>query len=503
MANEEKRSLAAVLVLSVIAYALAALLIIISRLEMLILSTVAPAAFTAIYLVISHSRSKKFRANKKKNKQQLPFIIFGLAVIPIIFSIILFIFYSYSVYLLILSFATELTFLSILFYLPLSIYDKFFWKNNAAGLAAANYKKFDAMIPLSIIIPAYNEEEIIERTIESVIESDYPTKQIIVVDDGSKDQTYLKASKYLRRFRADQFLVLTKPNGGKTSALNYGLCFATGEIIVVLDADSILSRNSLKELARQFLDPSVVAVASKVKNLRTTNTLQNCIALETVLGTNLLRGPFNVFGVIMIIPGAGGAFRRKLLLQSGGYDNDTITEDFDITLKLLKSSGRAIMVDAITYSDMPDNLKDLHKQRRRWNRGNVQTLLKHRNVLSNGRYGMLQSFGYPMLSMAFWFPAFLDFLIIGYTIYAILAGLWAYFVLPFVVYVLWQIVLTAIAVVLDGKDSGKVLLYSPLAIIGYKQILNFIIIKSVFSVLLFGRKKKLKWETTEEIPKAA
>ena len=187
MANEEKRSLAAVLVLSVIAYALAALLIIISRLEMLILSTVAPAAFTAIYLVISHSRSKKFRANKKKNKQQLPFIIFGLAVIPIIFSIILFIFYSYSVYLLILSFATELTFLSILFYLPLSIYDKFFWKNNAAGLAAANYKKFDAMIPLSIIIPAYNEEEIIERTIESVIESDYPTKQIIVVDDGSKD----------------------------------------------------------------------------------------------------------------------------------------------------------------------------------------------------------------------------------------------------------------------------------------------------------------------------
>src|SRR2546426_817904 len=410
MANEEKRSLAAVLVLSVVAYALAALLVIISRFEMIILSTVAPAAFTAIYLVISHSRSKKFRANKKKNKQQLPLIIFGLAVIPIIFSIILFIFYSYSVYLLILSFATELTFLSILFYLPLSIYDKFFWRNNAAGLATANYKKFDAMIPLSIIIPAYNEEEIIERTIESVIESDYPTKQIIVVDDGSKDQTYLKASKYLQGFRADQFLVLTKPNGGKTSALNYGLCFATGEIIVVLDADSILSRNSLKELARQFLDPSVVAVASKVKNLRTTNTLQNCIALETVLGTNLLRGPFNVFGVIMIIPGAGGAF---------------------------------------------------------------------------------------------WFPAFLDFLIIGYTIYAILAGLWAYFVLPFVVYVLWQIVLTAIAVVLDGKDSGKVLLYSPLAIIGYKQILNFIIIKSVFSVLLFGRKKKLKWETTEEIPKAA
>jgi cellulose synthase/poly-beta-1,6-N-acetylglucosamine synthase-like glycosyltransferase len=199
----------------------------------------------------------------------------------------------------------------------------------------------------------------------------------------------------------------------------------------------------------------------------------------------------------MIIPGAGGAFRKDALFQCGRYDNDTVTEDFDVTVKLLKSKGRVVLVDAITYTDVPDNLRDLNKQRTRWSRGNMQTLLKHSNVVTNGRYGMLHKFGYPILSMAYWLPSILDFIIIGYMVYTVISGTGISFLLPFSVYIMWQIVLSAIALVLDGREDGKVLLYSPLAIVGYKQILNAINIKSMFGVLLGGKKnKRQKWQAT-------
>ena len=495
--RNDRAALVAVVFLSITAYELGALLIVVSGLQLLMLSNVVPAALTSAYMVLAHHRASRNPARKEGAKMRVPFLVFGLIVIPVASSVALFLMHPFPVYVLIISFATELTFLGIFFYLPLSIYDRFSWRYKALPGKDARYTP-----RLSIIIPAYNEEQLIERTIESVIEADYPYKQIIVIDDGSTDQTYRKAMKYRSRLSADKFMVIRKSNGGKTSALNYGLCFATGEIIVALDADSIISRNSLRILARQFLDPAVVAVASKVKNLRTTNALQNCISMETVLGTNLVRGPFNVFGTVMIIPGAGGAFRKEALVACGKYDNDTVTEDFDVTVKLLRSKGRVVLVDAITYTEVPDNLRDLRKQRDRWARGNMQTLLKHIDVLSNGRYGMLHKFGYPILSMGYWLPSLLDFLIIGYTAYVLLMGMGPSFLLPFGLYMGWQIVLTAIAIIMDGKESGRQLLYSPLAIFGYKQILNAINLKAMLGVV-FSKDRSAKWQAAKPSPMPA
>jgi cellulose synthase/poly-beta-1,6-N-acetylglucosamine synthase-like glycosyltransferase len=411
----------------------------------------------------------------------MPFLLFGLLVVPVSVTIAISSLYSYGLYLAAISLLIPLNFIHIFCYLPLSIYDRYFKKNAE-----------EPVVPplLTVIIPAYNEETNIKRTLDSVIQNDYPNKEIIVVDDGSVDNTYAIASTCLQQLPGNRFSLIRKENGGKASAINLALRFARGDIVIIIDADSMIEKGALKEIVKEFHDPSTMAVAGKVKVFNKSNILTNCTALELVMGANLLRPPFSLFGVVMIVPGGIGAFSKRSIMQRGLYDNDTLTEDFDLTMKLLKGGGRAVGIHAVSYTEVPTTIRDFYKQRTRWNRGNFQTLLKHRDIMGNGRYDMLYKFGYPITLLTFLLPAFLDFVVTAFAIIAILDGMWSSIIIPFTMFMSLQFLLSAVAIVMDGNNDWKLMLYSPFAIMGYKQIVNFIIVKSIFEVILH---RNVRW----------
>jgi len=441
----------------------------------LTIANLVPAIVSCVYLITT---SKKQNAGFLNNNNVLtgPIIVFGLLVTPIISTIVISMIFSFGVYSIVVSFLMPMTFMSIFFYLPLAIYEKYFKRNTDIPLL---------MPPLTVIIPAYNEENNLGKTLDSIIEADYPNKQIIVVDDGSTDQTYTIASKYKRKSSSrNGYCIIRKRNGGKASAINLALRFATGQIVIIVDADSILERTALKEMVKFFQYPDVIAVAGRVKVLNRSNILTNCTALEVIMGANLLRPAFSLFGVVTMVPGAIGGFRKKAILQRGSYDKNTLTEDFDMTMKLLKNGGKILGIDSTSYTEVPSTLREFYKQRTRWYRGNFQTLLKHKDIArTNKKYGMLHKFGYPITLFTFIMPPFLDIAIIGFAVIAILEGTGMSLLIPFILFMFLQLLLSAIAIVSEGKEDWKLILYSPLGVLGYKQIINFIIIKSIFDVL--------------------
>lgn len=487
----ERNSLTAAIVLTSIMGLLLAALIALLNSYVLIIGNLLPAGVSSVYLIIKlkkHNKQNGNRDNIIRKLQILPFIFFGLLVIPPVITIIMISFFMpFEIYLLIISLVMPLTFMNICFYLPLAIYDRYF--NNKEVRDSSSYPT------ITVIVPAFNEQNIIKRTLNSIIESDYPNKEIIVVDDGSTDQTYAVAYKSLENFPKKRFSVLRKVNGGKASAINLALRFAKGEIVVVVDADSIIERNALRDMAKELQCPDVIAVAGKVRVLNRTNILANCIALEVVIGVNLLRPPFSLFGVVMIVPGAAGGFKKKVIFQRGMYDNDTLTEDFDMTLKLLKARQKIIGIPSISYTEVPSTIKGLYRQRTRWNRGNFQTLMKHRDIITTPRYGMVQKFGYPITLLTFVIPPLLDIVVTIFVVLALMGGGWILIIIPLVLFLLLQFLLSAIAILLDGREEWRLMLYSPFAIIGYKQLINFIIIKSIFDVIL---RKNLKWTNTRQ-----
>jgi cellulose synthase/poly-beta-1,6-N-acetylglucosamine synthase-like glycosyltransferase len=463
-------------------------LIILTQTVVLIVS-LACASALAIYLLAALSRTGK----KKKSTRHLPFIIFfALAIIPITLAVLYALeeFNSYSVYSIVIAFGMMLTFMYSLFNLPLTIYHK---------KLERDVRSLPLKSPplVSIIIPAYNEERTIDKTLRSVIEADYPFKEVIVVDDGSTDNTYAVAARFKNNssLASRRFKMLRKEhNRGKSSAINYGIKFAAGKFIIVIDADSIVGRDSIKELVRYFYLHDVVAVGGNIKVLNRTSLLTWCQALEYLIGINLFKRAFDVFGVVMVVPGPLGGFRKDTLDVVGGFDRDTVTEDFDATVKVLKT-GKAVQAssDALCYTEAPTSVKSLYLQRLRWNRGNLQTMLKHRDVVTNSRYGMLQQYGYPLVFFTMLTLPFLGMVVAGFIVVAIILGLWFFVLVTFLIFTGLELLLSAIAVVMDRED-WKLLLFAPLLVIGYKQLLDFFVIKSVFDVLLSREGTKWTWE---------
>lgn len=451
------------------------------------LITLIPTIISFAYLLteLRKQQNNKYSNDGNKKRLQLPFIVFGLWIIPFIISIVIVIFYSLPIYSIIIPFGMNLTFMTACFYLPLAIYQKYYEK-------IARSPSSLLMPSLTVIVPAYNEEKTVGLTINSLIESDYSNKEVIVVDDGSIDQTYAIASRYKKKFPNGRFSVIRKQNGGKSSAINYALRFAKGEIIIVIDSDSIIERNALKEIVKNFENPEITAVAGYVKVMKPSNILTKCTELEVLIAFNIVGRAFDFFGSIIIIPGALGAFRKEAILKRGMYEKDILTEDFDLTIKLLKSGGvTKFGSSSITYTECPTSLKDLYKQRTRWNRGNFQTLIKHKNIMNNARYGMLHKFAYPITLLMFLIRPLVTALITAFIIVAILDGRWISIILPLMIFTALQFLISAVAIVMDENiENWKIILYSPFMLIGYQQFLDFVGIKSILDVLL---RKNLKW----------
>jgi cellulose synthase/poly-beta-1,6-N-acetylglucosamine synthase-like glycosyltransferase len=396
---------------------------------------------------------------------------------------------EFSIYSAVVSFSFALTFLYTFLNVPLTIYHK---------KLEESVKTPSAYPPITVIVPAYNEENTLPKALDSLLEADYPNKEVIVVDDGSVDHTFAVASEYSSKFENGSFSVIRKPeNGGKASAINHGLLFAKGEYIVTMDADSIVARESLKLLVRYFQNPAVAGVGGNVKVLNRRNLLTNCQALEYLVGINLWRRAFAIFGVVMVVPGALGAFSKKILEQAGNYDKDTLTEDFDVTVKALKC-GKVVQSSsrAVAYTEAPAVLADFYKQRIRWYRGNTQTFIKHQDIATNSRFAMLREYGYPITVFTMLCLPFLGFIIGAAGIIVIIQGMWLFILFSFVLFTSLQFVLSCIAVLIDEEEDWKVVLYSPLMVVGYKHLVDLFMIKGILDVL-FRRADNLRWTSAK------
>ncbi|MBK7391931.1 MAG: glycosyltransferase [Chloracidobacterium sp.] len=241
---------------------------------------------------------------------------------------------------------------------------------------------------VSIVVPAFNEGKVILRTIESLLLSDHPNFEILVVDDGSTDDTYrLVCDEYGSDPRVTAF---TKANGGKAEALNFGWSRAKGDIIIALDADTLFTAQTVSALAHRFADERVGAVAGNAKVGNRINIVTKWQALEYVTSQNFDRRAFASLNCITVVPGSVGAWRRSVLEEAGGFSSDTLAEDQDLTIQIRKLGYRIGYEEtAIGMTEAPDSLKDLAKQRFRWSYGTLQCMWKHKNALLNPRYGSL------------------------------------------------------------------------------------------------------------------
>ncbi|MGE5354081.1 MAG: glycosyltransferase [Acidobacteriota bacterium] len=241
---------------------------------------------------------------------------------------------------------------------------------------------------VSIIVPVYNEGKVLENSVKSLLELDYPNYEIIVVNDGSTDNTKEVAEELVGVHKGKvenvRVSLINKPNGGKSKALNAGIQYSKAEFVLCMDGDSQLSTNTLKYGIKHFTDPSIGAVAGNVKVLNRKKILTDLQALEYVEGLNMPRSAQSLIKLVNIIPGPVGIFRKKAIQDAGWYSSDTFAEDADLTLNIMAAGWKIYYEqNAVSYTEAPETLNQLLKQRYRWTRGILQSILKHKRHLLN------------------------------------------------------------------------------------------------------------------------
>ncbi len=243
---------------------------------------------------------------------------------------------------------------------------------------------------VAVLIPAYNEEKVIARTIRSVMMSNYKNIRILVIDDGSKDATYETAlNAYPEQIESGRLTVLTKPNGGKADALNFALDHIDPNeepIYVGIDADGVIAHDAVTNLVPHFADPRVGAVAGNAKVGNRVNLWTRWQALEYITSQNFERRALDLFNVVMVVPGAIGAWRTAPVKAGGGYATNTVAEDADLTMSLLEQQYKVIYEDrALAFTEAPINADGLKRQRFRWSFGILQAIWKHRAAIRTNR----------------------------------------------------------------------------------------------------------------------
>ncbi|AQL41865.1 hypothetical protein BV210_03650 [Halorientalis sp. IM1011] len=330
---------------------------------------------------------------------------------------------------------------------------------------------------VSVIVPAYNEEGYVGECIESILDTTYPTDrlEVVVVDDGSEDGTFQEATQH----RSETVSVYHKDNGGKYSALNFGLLCSSGDIVVCVDADSRLLPDSLSSVVAEFqADPDVGAIAGNVKVENRSGLLTRLQAIEYLVGINTYRRAFSWFGAVPIVPGCLSGFRREALEGASGYDPDTVTEDFDLTVKVLKCGWTVRQSEAAVLTEAPFTLRDLYRQRRRWFTGAVETLLKHRGVLFDGTTGNLHRFSFPFYVLrVFLTPVIAVLMYVGVAL-AVLARPYETLLLT-VLPLLGIASLYALLVIRMEDESLWLLPYVVVYVVGFKQFLEGTLVVSL------------------------
>ena len=261
-----------------------------------------------------------------------------------------------------------------------AVYDRVHEKIFGKAAEIASYKP-----KVAVLIPAYNEEKVIERTVRAALNSNYPNLRVIVIDDGSKDRTLEVArNAFAEEAAAGKVLILGKKNSGKAEALNYGIeHIGDAELFVGIDADTIIAPDAISRLVPHFINPKVGAIAGNAKVGNRVNLWTRWQALEYITSQNFERRALDVLGAVSVVPGAIGAWRVSAVREAGGYHVDTVAEDADLTMALLRRGYRVEYEDmALAYTEAPTNANGLMRQRFRWSFGILQAVYKHRGVMA-------------------------------------------------------------------------------------------------------------------------
>ncbi len=233
---------------------------------------------------------------------------------------------------------------------------------------------------VAVLIPAYNEAKVIERTVSSVLNSDYKNLRVIVIDDGSTDTTLeVTRATFAEEIASGKVVVLTKPNSGKADALNCGLEQVTEEVFIGIDADTLVAHDAISKLVPHFSNPRVAAMAGNAKVGNRVGLWTRWQALEYITSQNFERRALNTLNAVSVVPGAIGAWRTAAVRDAGGYQHDTVAEDADLTMALLQAGYWVNYEDrALAYTEAPTKANGLMRQRFRWSFGIMQAVWKHR-----------------------------------------------------------------------------------------------------------------------------
>ena len=410
----------------------------------------------------------------------------------------------------------------LLFVGALALYDRLRATRSAAPAASCIHEP-----KVAILIPAYNEEKVIERTVRATLRSSYRNLRVIVIDDGSQDRTLEVARTCFPREQATgRLLVLTKPNSGKAEALNFGLQHMERdeEIFVGIDADTVIARDAVALLVPHFQDRTVAAVAGNAKVGNRMNLWTRWQALEYITSQNFERRALNTMGAVSVVPGAIGAWRVSAVREAGAFHTDTVAEDADLTMALLQRGYRVEYEDqALAYTEAPMNANGLMRQRFRWSFGILQAVYKHREAFA--RKGVLGWVALPnIVVFQILLPLVSPFIDIMFTVGAIWYFVQKHYhpestdpasfqrlVIFFAVFLVIDFITSAIAFALerstpDTREDSWLLSQVWLQRFAYRQLFSWVLFKTVkraaegepFSWDKLERTAAVKYEEAED-----
>ncbi len=359
------------------------------------------------------------------------------------------------------------------------------------------YREFEIPPLVSMLVPAHNEQEDIDNLLRTLFEQSYKNMEIIIINDGSTDNTRSILEPYANQGKI-RLLNLGPPNVGKHAALNAGMRIALGDIIMIVDADGLLERDAVENMVVPFVDPNVMSVSGNIRVANPMNIISKCQSLEYVRDINIPRRAFDLLNITLVVPGPLGAFRRSVALHVGQYDPDTVTEDFDITVKVSKArDGRQIasrnVTNAVAYTEAPEKLKDLFHQRKRWYGGMAQTYWKHRRYRMWRGSGSYSRIGVPYLFYTLFVVPVLELIMFVLTIVGLAIdpiGI----IIAYVIFTALETMTSILGVMLDHADWRLVLLYR-LYVIGYRQFLDIIRIYAYIE----ASRGRLGWTRAERL----
>lgn len=272
--------------------------------------------------------------------------------------------------------------------------------------------------PVTILVPCFNEEKTIVDTVASLLKLDYPKDKlhITVINDGSTDGS----AKALRQFDGHEIIkVFTKENGGKYTALNFGIEHMTTDFVGCLDADSFVDKNALKNIMRRFTDPEVMAVTPSMIIEKPSNILRKMQRAEYSYG-NFIRKAYGSIGAIHITPGPFSFFRKEVFEKIGPYRHAYNTEDMEMAMRMQKNHMKIVNEpEALVFTIGPDTIKKLYKQRVRWISGFLGNLIDYRGMLLNKKHGDL---GLIVLPFAV-FAIGMSFVLVSISVYQVIQKL--------------------------------------------------------------------------------